>query len=441
MPKFKDREEYEKWKVKQLENILKLEQEENHDSKITQSSGWQIYKEYVSVSTAKNWKVIITIGLLLFIVSILLYTTLRKGSKSELIQETKKSELIQLTKELELIQETKKSELIQETKELTPVVKTKTREEQIQETKEPVAVIKTKSWPELIEKTKNAIVTIRTQNTFGSGFLFSSGGLLFTNSHVIQDKADIKVTFNSQKTRKAYIIQSGRPPLDIAILQVVEDESDLFDPLTLGDSDNCTEGEEVVAIGAPLELSQTVTKGIISNCNRQLKDELSNIKYIQTDTAISPGNSGGPLINNRGEVLGILTFKLLEKGAEGLNFAIAINVAKKFRDGKLTRLEETVRQMEVERKRRFNDLFDNTYNVLSSTWKNEYTTYYNKIVWMIQNRHLSVEQSKQLLQRVTIPPTGFATLGDWLASLTARILKGEITVDEASGLIRSSFVL
>jgi hypothetical protein len=102
--------------------------------------------------------------------------------------------------------------------------------------------------------------------------------------------------------------------------------------------------------------------------------------------------------------------------------------------------EERVRK-EQDRKKRINDSFVNTYNVLSSTWKTEYTTYYNKIVWMVENRALSVEEGKQLLQRATIPPKGFTSLSDWLGSLTARILKGEITVDEASSLIRSSFVL
>jgi S1-C subfamily serine protease len=239
-----------------------------------------------------------------------------------------------------------------------------------------------KTWPDIIQETKKAVVVIKTPNSIGSGFLVSSDGLIITNSHVIQNNSDVEVIFNSKESKKASIIKNGIIPLDIAILKVAGEN---YDFLTLADSNNCKEGEDVVAIGAPLALSETVTKGIISNCNRQIKAELSDIKYIQTDVPVNPGNSGGPLINSKGEVLGILTWKIAEKDSEGLNFAIAINVAKDFMNGKLVKLEETVRQMEEERLQReqqekqiISYLFYYTYNVLSSTWMNEYTSYYNR---------------------------------------------------------------
>jgi V8-like Glu-specific endopeptidase len=410
MPEFKNREEYKEWKAKRLGNTPPLEEEKHPDSKTAQPFGGQAYENTLAYRPQKtNVKVVTTIGLLILIISILLYTTIHKGSKSNIVQEAKKTSNI------------------------------------VQEKKEAVGVIQTKSWPNIIRETKKAVVTVKTPNAVGSGFLISSDGLIMTNSHVIQDNTDIEVVFNSKESKTAYIIKNGNAPLDIAILKVLGDS---FDFLSLADSDNCTEGDEVVAIGAPLALSETITKGIISNCNRQLKAELSDIKYVQTDAAINPGNSGGPLINNRGEVLGILTMKIAMEGTEGLNFAIASNVAKEFRDGKLMMLEETVRQLaeerlrkEQDRKKGISDSFAYTYNVLRSTWRNEYTTYYSKIVWMVERRALSGEQGQQLLQRVTIPPQGFASLNDWLASLTGRVLKGEITVDEASSLIRSSFVI
>lgn len=203
-----------------------------------------------------------------------------------------------------------------------------------------------KSWPDLIQDAKKAVVVIKTPNFKGSGFLISPDGLIITNSHVIQNNSNVEVIFNSGESKKASIIKIGIDPLDIAILKVAGDN---FVFLTLADSNSCKAGEEVVAIGAPLSLRETVTKGIISNCNRQLKAKLSDIKYIQTDTAVNSGNSGGPLINSKGEVLGILTWKIAEEGVEGLNFAIAINVVKDFKDGKLLKLEEVVRQMEEER--------------------------------------------------------------------------------------------
>jgi V8-like Glu-specific endopeptidase len=410
MPEFRNREEYEDWKARRFDNTKKPEEEKNHDPRTVQPSGGQPYENTLAYRPQKtNAKVVTTIGLLILITSILLYTTTRKGSKSDILQETKKTSHI------------------------------------IQEKKEAVAVIKTTSWPNIIRETKKAVVTIKTPNAVGSGFLISSDGLIITNSHVIQDHTDIEVFFNSKESKTAYIIRNGNAPLDIAILKVLGDN---FDFLTLADSDHCIEGDEVVAIGAPWALTDTITKGIISNCNRQLKAELPDIKYIQTDAAINPGNSGGPLINNRGEVLGILTMKIAMGGTEGLNFAIASNVAREFRDGKLMMLEETVRQLaeervrkEQDRKKRVNDAYVYTYHVLRSTWTNEYTTYYSKIVWMVERRALSGEQGKQLLQKVTLPPQGFASLNDWLTSLSGRVLRGEITVDEASSLIRSSFVL
>ena len=410
MPEFKNREAYEEWKAKRLGNTKPLEEEKNHDPKTPQPFIEQTYENTLADRPQKtNVKVVATIGLLILISSILLYTTTRKSSKPNILQEPKKTSDI------------------------------------LQEKKEAVGVTKTTSWPNIIRETKKAVVTVKTPSGVGSGFLISSDGLIITNSHVIQDHTDIEVGFNSKESKTAYIIKNGNAPLDIAILKVLGDN---FDFLTLADSDHCAEGDEVVAIGAPLSLSETITKGIISNCNRQLKAELSDIKYIQTDAAVNPGNSGGPLINNRGEVLGILTMKIAMGGTEGLGFAIASNVAKEFRDGKLMMLEETVRQLaeerlrkEQDRKKRINDAFASTYNVLRSTWGNEYATYYSKIVWMVERRALSGEQGRQLLQRVTLPPQGFASLNDWLASLTGRVLKGEITVEEASNLIRSSFVL
>jgi V8-like Glu-specific endopeptidase len=410
MPEFKNREEYEDWKARRFGNTEKPEQDKNHDPKIVQPSDEQTHKNTLAYQPQKiSAKVVTTIGLLILVISVLLYTTTRKGSKSDIIQETKKTSKI------------------------------------VQERKEAVPVPKTTSWQNIIRETKKAVVTVKTPTGVGSGFLISSDGLIITNSHVIQDHTDIEVVFNSKESKTAYIVRNGTAPLDIAILKVLGDN---FDFLTLADSDHCMEGDEVVAIGAPLSLSETITKGIISNCNRQLKAELSEIKYVQTDAAVNPGNSGGPLINNRGEVLGILTMKIATGGTEGLGFAIASNVAREFRDGKLMMLEETVRQLAEERlrkeqdkKKRINDSFVNTFNVLRSTWTNEYATYYSKIAWMVERRALSGEQGRQLLQRVTIPPQGFASLNDWLNSLTGRVLKGEITVDEASSLIRSCFVL
>ncbi len=164
----------------------------------------------------------------------------------------------------------------------------------------------------------------RKSSALGSGFIIDEKGIVVTNNHVIQDAEDIIVRVNGDKEFKAKVI--GADPLsDIAVLQL--DTKEKFVPVKFGDSDKARIGDWVIAIGNPFGLGGTVTSGIISARNRSIG--LSRYEdYIQTDASINSGNSGGPLFDMNGDVIGINTAILGRSGSIGIGFSIPSNSAK-----------------------------------------------------------------------------------------------------------------
>ena len=178
----------------------------------------------------------------------------------------------------------------------------------------------------------------RKASALGSGFIIDKNGTVVTNNHVIKDADDILVRVNGDKEYKAKII--GKDPLsDIAVLKI--DSDDTFKPVKFGNSDIARIGDWVLAIGNPFGLGGTVTSGIISARNRSLG--LSRYEdFIQTDASINQGNSGGPLFNMDGEVVGVNTAILSQGGSIGIGFAIPSNNAKQVVD-QLIKYGETKR--------------------------------------------------------------------------------------------------
>ena len=164
----------------------------------------------------------------------------------------------------------------------------------------------------------------RKSSALGSGFIIDEKGVVVTNNHVIQNAEDIIVRVNGDKDYKAKVI--GADPLsDIAVLQL--ETKDKFTPVSFGDSDKARIGDWVIAIGNPFGLGGTVTSGIISARNRSIG--LSRYEdYIQTDASINSGNSGGPLFDMNGDVIGINTAILGRNGSIGIGFSIQANDAK-----------------------------------------------------------------------------------------------------------------
>jgi serine protease Do len=156
----------------------------------------------------------------------------------------------------------------------------------------------------------------------GSGFIIEAGGRILTNAHVVKDADEIVVTLSDNREFKAKVLGADERT-DVALIEI---EASGLPVVRLGNSDQLEVGEWVLAIGAPFGMSYTATQGIVSATERQLREQY--VPFIQTDAAVNPGNSGGPLFNARGEVIGINSQILSGSGGYmGLSFAIPINTA------------------------------------------------------------------------------------------------------------------
>lgn len=158
----------------------------------------------------------------------------------------------------------------------------------------------------------------------GSGIIYSKDGYIITNYHVIEDATSVMITLSDGTEYDARIIGSDSSS-DLAVLKV---EAEKLPAADFGDSSALQIGELVVAIGNPLGYENTVTDGIVSGLNRQLTDYIDSATLIQTNATINSGNSGGALVNSRGEVVGINSAKLVASNAEGMGFALSINEVK-----------------------------------------------------------------------------------------------------------------
>lgn len=170
---------------------------------------------------------------------------------------------------------------------------------------------------------QNPETTPRQGAGFGSGFIISDDGYVITNAHVVNDAVDIRVGLQDQREYEATLVGSDKAS-DIALLKL--DAKDL-PVVRIGDSEKLKVGEWVLAIGSPFGFEHTATQGIVSALSRSLPSD-SYVPFIQTDVAVNPGNSGGPLFNTDGEVVGVNSQIYSRSGGyQGLSFSIPINVA------------------------------------------------------------------------------------------------------------------
>jgi serine protease Do len=171
-----------------------------------------------------------------------------------------------------------------------------------------------------------------TQRSLGSGFLVDKNGTILTNNHVVAGADEVIVILDDERSFAAKVIGND-PSSDVAVVKLDKPPADLL-PANLGDSEALAVGDYVLAIGNPLGLGQTVTMGIVSAKNRSLGTKLGEVEplyqdFIQTDAAINQGNSGGPLFNFRGQVIGINSAILNPAVAMNVGFAIPINLARR----------------------------------------------------------------------------------------------------------------
>lgn len=170
----------------------------------------------------------------------------------------------------------------------------------------------------IIDSAKNSVVSVRTDYAQGTGFIISRDGYVITNAHVLYDATLTEAVTSNQEIKEMKFI-GYNSNLDLALLKI-EGE---YPYLELGDSDNVKVGEKVIAIGNPLGLSFSVSEGIVSAVHRTGTNQLP--AYIQTDASLNPGNSGGPLIDVNGKVIGMNNFKAR---AESIGFALESNYIK-----------------------------------------------------------------------------------------------------------------
>jgi serine protease Do len=179
---------------------------------------------------------------------------------------------------------------------------------------------------ELAQKVGDAVVTISTPVALGSGFIINPAGYVITNDHVIAGENRISITVFERedggelvKTQFENVrIISSSPEMDLALLKIEDTGNRVFKTVPIGDNTQLLQGQHVFAIGNPLGLERSVSEGLVSISNRLIDGRL----FIQTTAQISPGNSGGPLFNLRGEVVGVNNMKVSGFGAEGLGFAV-----------------------------------------------------------------------------------------------------------------------
>jgi S1-C subfamily serine protease len=184
-----------------------------------------------------------------------------------------------------------------------------------------------------VEKVKNSVVKIDvykkkagklTLAGSGSGFIFSSDGLVITNCHVINGAEKIMISLLNENEIEADLVGLD-PDTDLAILKI---SSHGYSAARLGNAETLQIGQFVIAIGNPLGFQHTVTVGVVSALGRTLRAQNGNLvdNVIQSDAALNPGNSGGPLIDTEGGVVGVNT--AIIQGAQGLSFSVNINTAK-----------------------------------------------------------------------------------------------------------------
>src|SRR5579872_3359238 len=274
----------------------------------------------------------------------------------------------------------------------------------------------------------------------GSGFIFTPDGLVLTNSHVVHDATKIVLSLPDGRRFSAHLIGED-PATDLAVVQIDAGADALgLTTAELGDSQKLRVGQLAIAIGNPYGFQYTVTAGVVSALGRSLRSYSGRLidDVIQTDASLNPGNSGGPLVSSRGEVIGVNTATIM--GAQGLCFAIGINTAKLvvtslLRDGVVRRSYIGIQGQTVPLHRRLIRFYDLTKEsgvvVMSvaeqSPAKRAGLREGDVIVALDGTPVAGVDDLHRLLTDATVGVTSTLTILRWTERLELRVVPEEVT--------------
>jgi S1-C subfamily serine protease len=283
---------------------------------------------------------------------------------------------------------------------------------------------------DLLPQARKVVVLIKSSQGSGSGFLLPHPGLIATCAHILGRSDEAEVYMPSGAVKKAVVLKRLPMPVDVAFLQV---EDFGLDWLPLADSDRCQEGEEIVAVGVPgsdkWRPDLVLTKGKVLRCNNPYQ----GVQYIEVDRDIHPATIGGPVLNARGEILGMSRGELAGTSFEGARFGLAINIVKGLIDQRLAHLEERIKEKE----QFYKYLYDDLWVVLSA----EHQAYQKKLSDLHEKGSLSVQEATQLDRKGLQPPDGQSSMKDWVAGLTEKVIRGDLTKEQASARIKAHFEL
>ncbi|MEK6743430.1 MAG: trypsin-like peptidase domain-containing protein [Nitrospirota bacterium] len=293
------------------------------------------------------------------------------------------------------------------------------------------------SWADVMENAKKSIVVVKTATGAGTGFLISQNGDIITNAQVIGKEKAVEVRLYSGILKKAEVVKVGTKLLDVALLKI----DGLYDTnLPLSGTDECQEGMEIRVLGAPSGVEYFMTKGMISHCSL----DRDGVRYIQTDTAISAGGSGGPCLNQRGKVIGLSTPILLNNDVKSLNIILPQTVIKDFMEGKLTALEESLIKKEEEKakeqeenKKQLYISIENINARLQLVASSERTAYLKKVSDLLNRRQITSQQADMMVEQINYGPSWSVSMTQWVQSLALKVAKGDISDESAVMLIKN----
>jgi S1-C subfamily serine protease len=283
---------------------------------------------------------------------------------------------------------------------------------------------------DLLPQARKTVVLIKSSEGNGSGFLLPRPGLIATCAHILGRSDEAEVFFSSGAVKKAVVLKRLPMPVDVAILQV---EDSGLDWLPLADSDRCQEGEEIVAVGVPgsdkWRPDLVMTKGKIVRCNNPFQ----GVQYLQVDRDIHPATIGGPVMNARGEIVGMARGELAGSSFEGARYGLAINIVKGLIDQRLAHLEERIKEKE----QFYKYLYDDLWVVLSA----EHQAYQKKLSELHEKGSLSAQEATRLDKKGLQPPDGQSSMKNWVSGLTEKVIRGDLTKEQASARIKAHFEL